>query len=40
MSCVGVTEGISSELIMWGGGVRRCLETILCIYMAHVCFYV
>ena len=40
---------ICSELLMCGGGVRsilllplvaRCLETIRCMYMAHVCFYV
>ena len=40
---------ISSELLVCGGGVRsilllplvaRCLETIDCVYMAHVCFYV
>ena len=41
---------ISSELLMNGGGARsilllplvvRCLETIdVCMYMAHVCFWV
>ena len=40
---------LSSELLVCGGGVRsilllplvaRCLETIICMYMAHVCFYV
>ena len=40
---------ISSELLVCAGGVRsilllplvaRCLETIECMYMAHVCFYV
>ena len=40
---------LSSELLMCGGGVRsilllplvaRCLETIICMYMAHVCLYV
>ena len=39
----------SSELLMFGGGVRsilllplvaRCLEDNRCIYVAHVCFYV
>ena len=43
-------ESISSELLMYGGGVRsilllslvaRCIETIyICTYMVHVCFYV
>ena len=40
---------ISSELLMCGVGVRsilllalvaRCLETLLCMHMAHVCVYV
>ena len=40
---------LSSELLVWGEGVisilllplvARCLETIGCMYMAPVCFYV
>ena len=40
---------LTSELIMCDGGVHsililplvaRCLETIICMYMAHACFYV
>ena len=42
-------RSISSELLMCGGGVRsilllplvaRCLRDNICVYMAHVCFYV
>ena len=36
-------RGISSELLMCGGGVRSILLLSLvarCMYMAHVCFYV
>ena len=48
MSCVR-RGSISSELLMSDEGVRsilllpimeRCLETIICMYMAHVDFYV